>query len=84
MASSHPLLAAVHARVSTPDQDVEKFAPSPSTTVDPLPHTTRCHELATVPLTTTPGAHVENAETSHEALQRAVMAMQTLRHGDAS
>ena len=30
------------------------------------------------------GGHVEDAETLHQALQRVVTAMQTLRQGDAS
>ena len=75
MASPHPLREAVNVRVRTPNQEVEKFARPPSTAINPPPHTTRRHELANAPQTTTLGAHVAHAETSHEALQRAVTAM---------
>ena len=48
MARSRLRRAAVHVRVSTHDQTVEKFARQPSIAINPLPHKTRFHELAHV------------------------------------
>ncbi len=93
MARSRPHRTAVHVRVSTHDQAVEKFARQPASAINLPPHTTRCHELANAPQTATLvagqlrrhlSAHVEAAVTFLEALQRAITAMQTLRQGGAS